>query len=59
MGSTDVAGLGPSDATPITASVTRSAVTFSAGKDFAAFIGKTVSLNIKLTDATVYAIGFA
>jgi hypothetical protein len=59
VGSTDVAGLGPSDATPITASVTRSAVTFSAGKDFAAFIGKTVSLTIKLTDATVYAIGFA
>ena len=59
VGSADAAGLGPADATPVTASVTRAAVAFAAGKDFGSFVGKTITLTLRLADATVYTIGFA
>ena len=60
IGAVGIAGLAPSDNVAAMASnVTAAPVRFKTGANFAALVGRNVSLEIRFSNTIVYAVGFA
>ena len=58
VGAVGVEGLGAQFARPITSNVTDAQITFTNGKTFVPWVGKSLSMEIIAVRAMVYTVGF-